>query len=196
MNQERITPGREDFKTMMNWGTLMVRSLAVCGDVFLHVPSSFGQRYIGLQGVVVIPLVLLYSLFWKGHDVRPLLWFLPLYLAMCLFVRIGVAWRCRQGDQEHSLYNGRPYLSKLLPRWKETTIKGIVEPIILFVGGALILAANQALGSFIMLVGFGQMGLMKLIMGNEHMKAIDLNDAMLEQRNLVEVARKMRGEIF
>ena len=60
---------------------LIAQVLETSVAVFMR--RGFGCRYLGTQAALVIPMVLLFSVFWEGHDVQPLLGFLVLFLLAC-----------------------------------------------------------------------------------------------------------------
>ena len=77
----------ESFRNSMGVGLFICRSFAVSIEVFLH--KEMGERYLGLQAAAVLLFVPLFSLFWPGFDLRPLMLFLLAYLVMCFFSRVG-----------------------------------------------------------------------------------------------------------
>ena len=103
---------------------LVIRTWSYSIEAFLR--CGFGSRYAVLESFLVIPLVLVYATRWKGVDLRPMLWFLQAYFAMCFVNRIGTLFR---GNRWTSFYyTGWPRLSRLLPWCSERTLKLCVEP--------------------------------------------------------------------
>lgn len=182
------------FRSFAGWTAFVARSWAVTVEVFLH--RRFGERYIGLQAVAAIPLVLLYTLFWNGHDLRPMFVFLAAYLALCLAARIGVALRRRRGPQLHSYYTGQPRLMRVLPRLSEFAIKRAVEPALLLVAGALTRAANKPLGTYLMLAAAALVITATLAAECERRQGLDLYDSYVDQRQASERFRRLRGDRF
>lgn len=193
MNQDQQPSGPERLRTMVGWLVFVSSALAVSVEVFLHRNRTFGERYIGLQAAAVFLVVPIYSLFWEGHDLVPLTAFLGMFFLMCLAVRVCVTLRRRgQGPREHSRYTGSPRFMRLLPWVREETVKGIVEPVFVFLCGALLMEVNQPLGSYLMLASAGLLVWVRFNVTYGQARAMDMYDAYLEQRQLAERFRDMR----
>src|SRR5258708_32604469 len=104
-----------------------------------------------MEGVGATIIIFAFGVLMPEHDPRPLHGFMLLFLAMCLLVRVGTCVRRRGGDHVHTYYNGESRLS-FLTRWtSELTIKRGLEPLLVFIGGALTLSFSQPLGAYLML---------------------------------------------
>ena len=77
---------REQYAAFSSWFVVLCQALEASIVVFLR--RGFGARYFGVQAAAVIPVVLIYSLFWRGHDPVPLLVFLGLYLVGAPFMAV------------------------------------------------------------------------------------------------------------
>lgn len=172
---------------------LLCRALAVSVEVFLHRPQSFGDRYLGLQVGVALVLMFLFPAFWEGHDPRPLHTFLALFFVMCLVARIAsLARRVRGGLGEHSHYTGIPWLMRAFPRLRENTIKGIVEPVLVWIAGGMAAEINAPLGTYLLWAGTGLFISVQSAVMAERRRVVDMHDAYLEQRRVVEHWRSRR----
>lgn len=105
-----------------------------------------------------------------------------------------MTFRSRKGPQEHSYYAGYPRLMRLCGCFKETTVKSCVEPILVFVTGAALCPYNEPLGGYLIFAAFGLFGSVHLAMGYERTRALDMHDAMIDQQNVTERFREMRGD--
>lgn len=184
----------EDAKGVMGWMTLIVQTLATSVQPFVH--CRFGERYFGLQALAVLLLVPLYSLLWEGYDTRPLVYFMGAYLVMCLWARIGLLFRSCHAPREHSYYSGYPRLMRLFPRWNELTVKRGVEPMIVFLIGVFTLRYSEPLGMYLIIAAFGLFSSVHLNLCYERVRALDMHDAMIDQQNVTERFREMRGDRF
>lgn len=185
----------EQVKAMASWMTLLCQVLETSVVVFLR--RGFGQRYFSKQAVLVIPLVLLYTLFWEGHDLRPLLVFLGLYMLCWAVARAGIIRRGIKGDVEHSYYSGTPSVL----RWKlfrgrlsERRAKATVEPLLVFAFGLAFMDWNRPLGSYLLLAAGGMLMSMGIARSYERARLMDMRDSYIEQRSLAELFREGRWQ--
>ena len=188
--QEQPRSMREQYAAFVSWLAIACQVLETSIVVFLH--HGFGHRYLGLQAVVVIPAILVYSTLWQGHDLNPLMLFLGGYLLACAWARL-VSWQARKRGTTHSHYSGSPYVM----RWRvfrgwlsERTAKGRVEPLLTFVTGWLLMPVSEPLGSYLMLAAAGLLFSVQLSVSYEHKRMADAQDAYLEQRQLAERFRE------
>lgn len=182
---------RERYTAMASWLGLLSQTLEASVVVFLR--SNVGERFLGLQAAAVIPVVLVYSVFWQGHDIRPLLAFLACYLLACLSLRMRGIWHRRRGEIVHSQYSGTPIILRapLLRRWLgERAAKGTLEPLLVLLVGYLLLPASEPLGSYLMLAAGGQLVSFQLALAYERQRLMDARDAYIEQRHMAERFRQ------
>ena len=189
-NEAGQTPGRPGVGPRLF--VLAVESVACSVAVFLH--GRFGRRYLGVRAAAVVPLVLLYACLWGGPDPRespgPMFAFGVAYLAMCLRERVaGVVRRSQDRDGEHSLYDGTPFLLRVVPFAGEAAIKKLVEPAAVFVAGCLTAAVSAPLGLYLIVAAFCLMAVACLRDGWQRRRADDMTDAMIAQRQLAERVR-------
>lgn len=189
MQQQQPKGAIEQWKSSMNFLVFVFQCAAVSVEVFLH--RRFGERYIGLQGVLAIVLMLFFSLFFPGHDLHPLVWFLGAYLAMCLCARIGVFYRRFKGEHYHSFYTGSPTIRHFFPGWKETTVKRFVEPFFVFAIGFALIDYNRPLGAYLIFAAIGLFFTVNLTCMHEHAQALDMHDAVIAQTQVADRVREM-----
>lgn len=194
--QQQQQPGFfERTKATFGWFLFICSSLAVTVEVFLH--KGMGSRYLGLQALLGAAILFFWGGFWPGHDAGPMLAYFAIFLLFCFAQRMDALKRLANGcAQEHSRYTGRPLLMRLFRRTDEITIKRIVEPVLVFLGGAMVCDANEPLGKYLMLASFGLFVLVQSNLTFERMRATDMNDALIDQRHVSERFRSMRGDRF
>lgn len=193
MDQGHGPSGPERLKTALGWVAFIAGALAISVEVFLHRSRTFGGRYVGMQAAAVILIVPLYSMFWEGYELMPLMRFLGAFLFMCFLVRLGgLARRSRDGQEFHSRYTGYPRLMRLMPRADERKVKGALEPLLVFFAGIFASPTSEPLGGYLILASVGLAVSVQFSVGYERQRVIDMNDAYLEQRYIAERFREMR----
>lgn len=166
----------------------MMRTLAASVVVFLR--RNFGEQYLGGPAAAVLIAVPLFVTAWPGHDVRPLLWFLPVYLYACLLHRVVIVRRKRRGVVLHRYYGGDSLLRRFFPRMSESTMRRGMEPLVAMIAGLLLMPVSEPLGSYIMLAGSGLFISENVndTMQREHVQR--MHDAYLEQQFYMEQFRR------
>jgi hypothetical protein len=176
---------RERMQAVGGWVLFFSQVLETSIVVFLR--RGFGARYFGMQALAVIPLVLVYTLLWRGHDVGPVLWFLACYGLMLGVARFGVV---RRGiGSEHSFYSGYPKVLQCRAfrgRLSEARAKSLVEPLLVLGAGALLAKANEPLGLYIMLCAGGLVVSRQLAIAYMRNRVLDMRDSYMEQREVAE----------
>jgi hypothetical protein len=164
--------------------------LATSAEVFLR--RGFGERYFGLQAAAVLLAVPLYGLLWEGHDLSLLMLFLALYIAAWCTARIGITRRRIAGAIEHSQYGGWPVLLSARPfrGMSELTAKRLVEPLFVLASGVGVAQVDPPLGSYLMLAAGGMAVSVRLAFGYQRARLVDMRDAFIEQKNLMERFRR------
>lgn len=192
--QQQQNRGLSDFRTAMGWLAFICRSLAVSVEVFIH--RDLGIRYLGLQAFAAAVFIFVYPGFWPGYDLRPMAWYLLIYLLCCVAHSMDARRRAKRGGpQPHSYYTGLPLVMRFTGRlFSEITIKRIIEPLMVFVIGALVMKGSEPLGKWLMLAAAGLLGSVNLSVGYEQTRARDMNDAAIESRQLAERFRSMHGD--
>ncbi len=195
MDNEQGRNGPDNAKTILALFYFICRALAAMMEMFLHKSRTFGERHLGLQAAAAIPIMFFFTAFWRGEDVRPVFGFLMAYIVACAAVRIGVLARMRAGGTTvHTYYTGTPRVMRLTGSLNEETVKRVVEPMMVFTIGALTLPLSLPLGTLIMLGGFGLFASVNLTAEFDRTRALDMNDALIDQANLAQRLRGMRGQ--
>ncbi|QOJ14815.1 MAG: hypothetical protein HRU75_09260 [Planctomycetia bacterium] len=185
----------DQFRSFVGMVVFICRALAVSVEVFLHNAGSFGERYLGLQVGAALLIMFVYPLFWEGHDPTPLFIFMGFFLFACLCIRVRTAQRVRRGGpQEHTMYTGTPTLMRRFGRMGEAKVKSIVEPMFVFITGVFTMSLSEPLGGYLMVASVGLLASTHLTIGYERRRAMDMNDAYIDQQNAVDRFRRMRGE--
>lgn len=195
MDQQQ-QPGRlQQAKSAFGWLLFISKTFAISVEVFLH--KGIGSRYIGIQGLGAAAIIFFWGGFWPEHDVRPMLVYLLFYFAFCFAHRMDALMRMRRGgEQGHSYYTGWPILMRFNKRANEITVKRIVEPMFVFVVGVFMCDVSEPLGTYLMVAA---VGLLVSVQSNfifDQTQATDMNDAMVQQKQLAERLRELRGDRF
>jgi hypothetical protein len=152
LNQQQSPGNGNDGRNGAQWAMLMLRSITVTVEVFLH--RDFGSRYIGTQGFVGLLIILFFGAFINVPGTNGLMMFLMAYLFVCLVARVQIDRRKRRGlDPQHSRYTGWPYLMSVFPRCSELTVKRFIEPALVVTVAALVMNFVPALGLYLMMAG-------------------------------------------
>ncbi|HEX4488854.1 MAG TPA: hypothetical protein VH088_21440 [Terriglobales bacterium] len=185
-HQQRPDPaGRLIAEIIENAG----RSLALSVEVFLH--RGFGSRYIscGFFGVI---LMFLFSLWFPGQNVQPLLMFAGLYGVCWLVAVLNALIRHWRGQNNmHSLYTGRPFLGSVLPRWKELNVKQLESLAVVGVG-FLVRQLNRPLGDYLLLAASFVFVRGYSLAAQLRNRAVQMNDSAVEQQMVAERFREMQ----
>jgi hypothetical protein len=168
----------------------LARCGAVSMEVFLH--RSIGCRYLGLQAAAAMLLIPGFGLFWPADDQGPLMCLLAAYLFMCLAARMDMAAQRRRGTEEHSLYGGYPWLMKLCPKASEEAVKRFIEPLLVLMAAGLTSDFNQPLSNYFLFAAICLFVSANLNALWFRTRAVELNDAVIEQQVVAERFRQMQ----
>jgi len=192
MQQQTDSKGG-DLGQALNWFLLICRALASTVEVFLHMSSTFGCRYLGGQTAIGLLVIFFWPLGWRDEDPRPMVCFLIAVLIMCACAATGIRWRRARGLKEpHSRYSGTPrplFKRSVIP---ERTMKRIVEPVMVGLAGCAVAQFSPSLSWYLL---FAALGLAISVSESDFMarrRAMDVNDALMEQRDMSERARAFR----
>lgn len=150
MNQ---TPPRgcvNDLRRMLRWIAFMCRAMAFSAEVFLH--TGFGSKYIGVQAAAVPTFMLVYALFWTGHNLIPLFAFLAAYVGMCVAALVDARSDQERRDRPPDHYSGFPRNMRNFVFLNECWNKCILEPVYVFVLGWLTTIFDEPLGVYLMII--------------------------------------------
>jgi hypothetical protein len=169
----------------------IVRGISVTVEVFLH--RRFGVRYIPICAPFGMMAMMLSVVFIPTEKLGPFVLFMGAFLACSLLAMIGAWVRFRQGDNEHSLYNGFP---RCLPRTRghrEYKVKQFFEPMLVLFLGYIVLDWSASLGVYWMFAAAC------LFLTNasgrrwDTREAILLHDATLDQQHRARRFREIQG---
>lgn len=192
--QQQQSSGPSHAATMNALG-FVARAWATSIEVLFH--KRVGDRYLGLNAAAVLLLIPIYSLFWQGYDLRPLMWFLVVYLGAVVVARLGVVARKRNGVRIHSFYSGYPRFMNDRTKFSEVQFKKCLEPIVSAVFGAgLYVQGEQPLGAYLMIAGACLFITVSMAELQFNQRAMALNDQVIEQEYVAERFREMRGGQF
>lgn len=193
MHQQQQQGDGQSFERSVNRGMLICHALAVSVEVFLHRPSTFGERYMGMQVPVAMLILFFFPIFWRGHDPAPLLWFLAAFVVMCAAVRARAVKRRLRGEaQPHSYYSGEPRMLRLARRTPETKVKSMLEPLFVWGASLCVMPVSEPLGTYLLIAGVGLLITVNASVRQERTRSLDLNDALIDQRRIAEQWRGMR----
>lgn len=186
--------GLPDGEQAGNLIVLAIHGWALSMEVFLR--REFGSRYIGAYGALVPIIILLQAMMWNGQDLRPLFLFCGVFLVFCGGARLDALRRARRGEVNHTYYSGRPLLKTFFPWCSEATVKKFVEPLFVAAIGIFLTDWNPPLGIY---VTFSSCALFMRVHSAEmwlRRRAAEMNDAVLEQQDVTQRFRDLRGDYF
>jgi hypothetical protein len=187
--QQRPNPDAQLFAEIVEG---VGRSLALSIEVFLH--RGFGTGYVGC-GPLAFLIMYLFSIFFTDQNMHPLAVFAGIYGLLWLIATVNVLIRWWRGmETVHSRYNGRAHLSRLLPEWTETNVKYLESLAVILLGYGIHRLMNRPLGDYLILAGVFVLirdhGMASML----RQRAVELNDAVIEQRDVAERLAKMQQE--
>jgi hypothetical protein len=192
--QQHQSSGPSHAATMNAFGVL-ARIFATSVEVLFH--KQVGDRYLGLNAAAVLLLIPIYSVFWPGHDLRPLMGFLLVYLGAVAIARLDVVKRKRNGMRIHSLYSGYPRYMNGRTKLTELQCKQYFEPLITAIAGAgLYVQGEQPLGAYLMIAGACLFISVTMAQLQFEQRAKAMNDQVIEQEFVADRFREMRGDQF
>jgi hypothetical protein len=167
------------------------RALALSVEVFLH--RGFGPGYVGC-GLFVFVLMFFFAMFFPKENTGPLAAFAAMYGIFWLVAVVNVIVRWWRGIQNiHSRYNGRPHLCWLLPRWKEKNVKLLESCLVIALAGG-VHHLSRLLGDYLVLASIVMFVRDYSLASMQRMRAVELNDAVIEQKEIAEQFREMQQD--
>ncbi|QYO62488.1 hypothetical protein [Leptolyngbya sp. 7M] len=181
----------QDAKKAANILVFLANAVASPVEVFLR--TKFGSNYFGMPSVVALLLVPMWALFWPQESPAGICVFWLLFIAFQLRARIETFRMLARGEHVHTRYNGWPRLARIFKRMPESRIKAGLEPLLVFAVGVLMMPLSQPLGSYLMVAAFA-LGMTHAVIDSvERARALEMNDAMIEQQALADRFRQMNG---
>lgn len=198
MHQTPDANHRDGFRNMVGGGVSILRALATSVEVFLHRPGTLGERYFeGLHIGVAMLIIAIWPAFCRPiHDFEWVYMFLGWFVAFCIAHKARINIRVKQGGpQPHSRYTGRPWVMSIFRRMSEATAKCVVEPVLTALIGAVIAQLiSPPVGGYLMVAALGLFISNNLPNRLERRRALDMHDAFMDQQNVVDRFRNMRGQ--
>lgn len=195
MNRAPTQHDASDTRRGMGVLLFVARALATSLEVVLHRPSTIGDRYLGAPALLALVLIFCWPVLCTPRDTTALYAYLAVY---CLgLAAANGAKRRRRARGElgpHSYYTGTPLLMRALPKLRETTVKGAVEPVLAFGIGAVLVGPAPMLGGYLMTASIALMVTVQITLAGERRRVLDTHDAYLSQRHLVEQWRASQHE--
>ncbi|MBX3395547.1 MAG: hypothetical protein KF841_09285 [Phycisphaerae bacterium] len=195
MNDQGLMPNhRNELRSKFGIIQFLASAVAAPIELFIHRLGSFGERYFGFQFVAAAGFMVFWPVLCSPHhDPRPTLAFCFASVFMYLCARSRTVKRIRKGGpQPHTRYSGEPWLKFVFRRMNETKIKFFVEPVLVFIGGALVMSLSPPLGGFFIVSGLGMFIANSTSERFERRRALDMHDALVEQRSVVERFRELQ----
>lgn len=195
-DRNQTQPAGPDFnaETANTILAVVSRSLAVPAEVLLHRADSFGERYFGLPTALAVLSMFFYPALWNGRGTREMTIVIIVFLALVAWARMRSFARVRRGGaQPHSRYTGTPRILRVLRFVSERKVKCAVEPMLVFLAGVFTLPFSEPLGSYVMFMSFGLFASTNVNVGTERRRALDLHDALMEQRDSFDLFREMQN---
>ena len=186
--QEPFGDARLGFNILM----LIVETYAFAVEVLLH--HRFGCRAFGAQAFGVLLLIPCHALACENYDVGWLLAYWWMFLSLCMLHRIGMGIRHFRGTlrDEHSRYQGWPWLMHLSPNWSEAKVKRVVEPLLMGAIAVLLVGRDPAVASFLGVAAFCLFVKHGASAARNQEQELDLNDQVLEMQAQGERFRRIR----
>jgi hypothetical protein len=195
IGQQQQSSGPSHAATM-NAAGFLARTCATSVEVMLH--KRLGDRYLGLNAAAVLLLIPMYSLFWPGYDLRPLMWFLLVYLAAVVIARLDILTRNRNGTRIHRFYSGFPRCMSSRSKISELHCKRYVEPLLTALAGLGLyhLQGERPLGVYLMIAAACLFISVTISEIQFEQRAAAMNDQVIEQEYVAERFREMQGNRF
>jgi len=171
----------QDAQNAASLFVLAAQVMAAPVEVILR--TRFGRRYHGVPAFLGLLSVPMWMLFWPQEDYTPIFVFWGLVFLMQLRARIESLVMVAKGEIVHTRYNGYPRLARIFKNTNEQKIKGNIEPVLVMIVGAALLAVSEPLGSFLIVSGLSLAIVAGVIESVERNRTLSMRDAWLEQQD-------------
>lgn len=184
-------------------------------SVVVFTRSRFGARYFGIEGLGVFLWAMVFIAYWGDQSVTAptteqfswigesyaspryatpsadgMLGFLGVWFLAFFVARADILKRRLKGDPEHTRYSGLPH-RLFRAGLSERSAKISLEPVLVFVAGALLQEWDPLVGTFVMFGAAGILVSSAINLIHENRRLEDMRDAQIEQRHL---AARFRGK--
>jgi hypothetical protein len=185
----------EDARKMMGLGLFVAKAMSSPLEVMLR--TDFGVSYFGPAAVAGFFAPLLWTTLWpRERGIGWLVCFWFFYLIMQARARFESVRMVHRGQLVHTRYNGTPRLLRRFPNMTEQQVKERVEPMLVLVTGFCVLAWSPPLGSYLICGAIALAMVQGAISHTQRAQVLAMNDAMIEQRLLLERLRRMQQGHF
>jgi hypothetical protein len=169
----------------------MCRGVSFSVEPFLH--GRFGVRYILVCGPFAVVSLMIFAMFIPPEKAGPFVLFMAAFVACSVLAQIGAWIRFRQGDNEHSLYNGFPRCLRSSVGHREYKVKQFFEPMLVLFLGYVVLDWNAYLGAY-WIVAAACLFLTNAIgRRRDTREALLLHDAVLDQQHRAQRFKEIQG---
>lgn len=159
------------------WSVCHIHATALA--VFMR--RDFGREALGMNAFFAMLLILG---FYSVTADRAVFVFFGCWLVAQITQRVLTFRLVRSGAIFHSRYAGYPWLAMKVPFVRESAARGLIEPMLCLVAGALLCPVSENLGGFVML-GFLTFLIRNAIEMEIVRKRVEqMHDAEIEQRYL------------
>lgn len=189
MNENR-TPNEKAPQQPVNWPLIVCHFAGLPLELVFHDVRTFGVRAVGPKLGGALLLMFLFAASHSHESGMPLGIFMLAVLLLGITAQIITWVRQWGGEKTHSRYTGRPYAAWLWPR-SEVTIKRL-EPVAALLAGFGIHHLNRGLGAFVMTAAVGLGITVSIQYRSIWTRALDMNDAIIEQSMSAERVRVMQ----
>lgn len=174
----------------VNWPLIACHFAGLPLELALHDTRTFGIRSVSPRTLGAVLIMFGFVACHPNDDCRPLAYFMVAVILLSIIAYTLAMIRTWRGIKSHTRYNGRPYLTWILP-FSEITVKRL-EPFLGLMGGWIIHRFNQPLGSFVLASALALWIKVGLENFGSRARALDINDALVEQNMALESVRKMQ----
>lgn len=182
----------QDAKRAFSFLAFASQVLAYPVEVWLR--TGMGPQYGGVTALVALFAVPMWSVFFPGESPTGLWLFWLGFLVMQLRARIETTRMIAKGEVIHSRYNGWPRLARAFKSMPESRIKAAIEPLAVFLTALAVMEGSAPLGTYLIAAALALAFNNALIDAVSKARARELNDALIEQQQLAERFRQMRGD--
>ena len=181
----------EDARKAASILMLATQTLAAPVEVFLR--TKFGRNYFGIPSCLALLVIPMWMLLWPGEDPTPILVFWCLFIVMQARARMESLRMVARGEHVHGRYNGWPRLARLFKKSTELKVKEY-EAFLVIGAGVACLSFSPPLGSYLAAAGICLLICGSVIESTARARALQMQDAFLEQQQFAERFRELQRD--